>query len=163
MLCCIGVCTATLRIYKHTVQLTTKLVCQCCDTLIVCAYTCVRMCIMYAVHTEAAVCAHLIHVCYVYTNSGGQKRKLSLAISFTGQPQFVLCDEPSSGKCFHIHMSHVYIVWELVNSVLCCQLLYMLCRVINSWCCSPRTQSGVVITLEHSNILLSFAYNVLHQ
>jgi ABC-type lipopolysaccharide export system ATPase subunit len=49
----------------------------------------------------SAVCNYnnqLKPLCTTCDNSGGQKRKLSLAISFTGQPQFVLCDEPSSGK-----------------------------------------------------------------
>ena len=54
--------------------------------------------------TEAAITAAIAEVglqekAHAYSNtlSGGQKRKLSLAVAFTGDPSFVLCDEPTSG------------------------------------------------------------------
>jgi ABC-type transporter Mla maintaining outer membrane lipid asymmetry ATPase subunit MlaF len=85
-----------------------------------------------------------------HVHSGGQKRKLSLAISFTGQPQFVLCDEPSSGKCVLTYTctttSHCMLIIDLctmyVASKYTCFVELCSCGVR-----CPRTQSSVVSTL----------------
>ena len=46
---------------------------------------------------------------FLYTQShalsGGNKRKLHVAIAFCGDPELLLLDEPTSGKCIYLHVT----------------------------------------------------------
>lgn len=75
---------------------------------------------------DVGLSKHALRPCGNY--SGGNKRKLTLALALIGDPSVVFLDEPSTGMVSKSLITYIYIVYvECIYSVYTVYILYIVC------------------------------------